>query len=286
MRRRIAYAALMTGLLGAGLLGAGLLVVPAAAADPAPATTADLAAALKGDALNAASMTLLTLLFLAVLLESALAILFNWRPFVETFNARATRPLVAFVVALITVLAYDYDAITALMGAVNNKTGLEVRLFGQILTAAILAGGSSGVNTVLVSLGFREVKTPATVTPKVPPDHAWVSVQVEQSPPTADRSRLHVHIGPPDATNQSDAAKVRLAGTIGLWKESRLKGIARFFLRPPGRFPAFGGHAVKASEACTVALSSRTNDGTLKVLNSVTFTPAPGAIIDLNLPIS
>src|SRR5437773_1039830 len=38
------------------------------------------------------------LFVLALVLESALAVIFNWRPFVETFNARATRPLISFVV--------------------------------------------------------------------------------------------------------------------------------------------------------------------------------------------
>ena len=48
------------------------------------------AAHLSPDALGAATTTVLVLFFIAVLLESALAVLFNWRPFVETFNARAT----------------------------------------------------------------------------------------------------------------------------------------------------------------------------------------------------
>src|SRR6266542_2275670 len=39
------------------------------------------------------------LFLLAAVLESALAVIFNWRPFVETFNARAVRPLVSFLVA-------------------------------------------------------------------------------------------------------------------------------------------------------------------------------------------
>jgi hypothetical protein len=50
----------------------------------------------------------------------------------------------------------------------------------MILTAAILAGGSAGVNTMLVALGFREVKTPATIAPRVPPDRAWIALHVER----------------------------------------------------------------------------------------------------------
>ncbi|WP_431862532.1 hypothetical protein [Azospirillum sp.] len=280
--------------LGASLLGlstaafAGDAPVPPPAA-PVHTTTDTLAAALSGDALTAAGTTVLTLFFLAVLLESALALLFNWRPFIETFNARATRPLIAFVVAMIAVLAYNYDAITALMDAVqNNKSGSPIRVLGQVLTAAILAGGSAGVNTMLVALGFREVKTPTTVAPKVPPEYAWIAVQVTEPTPSANGgSDLYVRIGPPDATTPTDAAKVRLAGIIGARNRGRRSGLGRFFLRPIGRFPAFGGYTVKASEACMVAVMSAPKaDGSQQVLRSVSFTPAPGAVIDLNFTIA
>ncbi len=51
---------------------------------------------------------------LAVLLELALAIIFNWRPFIESFSARATRPLVSFGVALAFGVYFNFDAVTGL----------------------------------------------------------------------------------------------------------------------------------------------------------------------------
>jgi hypothetical protein len=116
---------------------------------------------LTGEGLSAATTTVLTLFLLAVLLESALAIIFNWRPFIESFNARATRPLVSFGVALAFVVYFNFDAVTGLMNAVQ-KTAWPANWFGHVLTAAILAGGSAGVNTMLVALGFRELKTQDT----------------------------------------------------------------------------------------------------------------------------
>src|SRR5262249_46470395 len=68
----------------------------------------------------------LFLLFtLAVILESALAVLFNWRPFIETFNARAVRPVVSFVVALLVVREFNLDLFTTFVNAATNK-GFEL----------------------------------------------------------------------------------------------------------------------------------------------------------------
>lgn len=139
-----------------------LLASPAAAQAPQNGVFS----LLTGEGLSAASITVLTLFLLAVLLELALAIIFNWRPFIESFNARATRPLVSFGVALAFVVYFNFDAVTGLMNAVQ-KTALPANWFGQVLTAAILAGGSAGVNTMLVALGFRELKTQDTAAPKL-----------------------------------------------------------------------------------------------------------------------
>ena len=66
-----------------------LLLPGMAFANPqAPDTFAGL---LNGQALTNATYTALTLFLFAVLLESALALLFNWRPFVEVLNPRAVR---------------------------------------------------------------------------------------------------------------------------------------------------------------------------------------------------
>ncbi len=256
----------------------------ATATPEAAATAATVASLLTGAGLTAASTTVLTLFLIAVLLESALAVLFNWRPFIETFNARATRPLVAFVVAMLVVRSFGYDAMTALMDAVQGKTTLSpAGTLGQVVTAAILAGGSAGVNTMLVALGFREVKTPATIAPQVSPQHAWIAVRVIRKQSTGE---VRVQIGKPDPTAPDDLTKLPLAGVITETSPSSVSALKKFFLREKGRFPGYGGHEVPALEPCQIVLSAKaaTATGDLTVVPIPKgFVPAPGAIIDLTV---
>ena len=252
---------------------------------PAAAVPGSVSALMSGAGLTAASSTILTLFLMAVLLESALATLFNWRPFVETFNARAMRPLVAFVVAYVFVRGFDYDAITALMDAVQAKTAANATppgMLGEVLTAAILAGGSAGVNTLMVALGFREVKTPASVAPKVAPQLAWIAVRIVRRDSVGD---VRVQIGNPDPAAPDDAGKIPLAGVVGQGSTGTRNALQRFFLSEKGRFPSYGGHEVPAMEPCRIIVTARGKDGTDKVVEPMPkgFVPAPGAIIDLTV---
>jgi hypothetical protein len=227
--------------------------------------------------LASAATTAATLFLIAVLLESALALVFNWRPFIETFNARATRPLVAFLVAWQLVAAFDYDAVTQLMDAAQKKIAPSApATMGMILTAAILAGGSAGVNTMLVALGFREVKTPVTVAPKVPPEHAWIAVNLDRKTEQGD---LAVLIGASDGTGA-----LPLAGVIGPSSKPCRTALGRFFLRQTGRFPAFGGYVVEPGKPCRVEVRNAASLATTPIYG-VSFTPAPSAIIDLNVTV-
>ncbi len=265
-----------------GLAGFVLFLPLAAVAAEAPPPPANVASLLSGSALTAASTSVLTLFLIAVLLESALAVLFNWRPFIETFNARATRPLVAFAVAMLVVRSFSYDAVTALMDAVQGKTTASpAGTLGEVVTAAILAGGSAGVNTMLVALGFREVKTPATIAPKVSPQHAWIAIRVIRKQSSGE---VRVQIGKPDPTAPDDLSKLPLAGVIAEAGSGSVSALTRFFLREKGRFPGYGGHEVPALEPCQIVLSAKaaTATGDLTVVPIPKgFIPAPGAIIDL-----
>ncbi|MBR0680158.1 hypothetical protein GXW74_06645 [Roseomonas eburnea] len=234
------------------------------------------------EALASATSTVLILFLIAVLLESALAVLFNWRPFVETFNARATRPLLAFVVAYVFVATFQYDAVTALVNAVRRTPQLPMpQMLGQVMTAAILAGGSSGVNTLLVSLGFREVRTPATELPKVPPDRAWVAISVEQE---RTAGQVLVLIGKPPAEGAPATEGLALAGVIPGGPRGSGGALRRFFLRDVNRFPPFGGYQVPSAEPCRIVLRGRAKkeEGGEPIVSApLDFVPAKGAIIDL-----
>jgi hypothetical protein len=256
-----------------------LLLLPGMAfANPqAPDTFAGL---LNGQALTNATYTALTLFLFAVLLESALALLFNWRPFVEVLNPRAVRPLVAFIVALLFVLTYGFDAVGALMEATKERPpSSESGLLGKMLTAAILAGGSAGVNTLLVTLGFRQPRNPATEAARVPEKRAWIAVTVQRN---ASKGPVQVHVGPADPNDQAPYTKLPLADVIAPREPGRMRQWLRYFLYDPNRFPRYGGYELRAGEPYRVQLRGSDIAGK-NLVETREIIPAERAIIDLEM---
>jgi hypothetical protein len=220
-------------------------------------------------AYEASFKALFVLFVLAVVLESALAVLFNWRPFVETFNARAVRPLVSFIVAYLFVEAFTLDIVTSLINAATTGTH-RPSVPGKILTALVLAGGSAGVNNLLVALGYRQKKTPETTAPSPPPDRAWIALRVDRK--LAARP-VNVFLGARPA-----AGRPPLVGVI---KGSSKPGL-RFFLSDPGRFPGYGGHQVPASSEIAIDLVSTDAANNAVEIKWGPHTVAGGAVIDLD----
>ena len=176
------------------------------------------------------------LFVLAVVLESSLAVIFNWRPFVETFNARAVRPVISFLVAYVFVVLFELDLMTKLVNVIK-PSDYPPNTSGQLLTALMLAGGSAAVNNVLVGLGFRQQRTPATAVPKTAADARLDCGQ--DRPETSRVGPVSVFLGPPPAAG----AKPPLVAVLD--KPSR-RGF-RYFLADPGRFPNTGGYPIAAN---------------------------------------
>ena len=208
------------------------------------------------------------LFMIAVVLESALAILFNWRPFVELFNARAVRPVVTFVVAYVFVETFALDLITTI---VNAATSAEhgISPTGKVLTALVLAGGSAGVNNVLIGLGYRQKRTPETATPKPPPDKAWISVRIVRDKAVGP---VEVFLGAP-VTGKRPPLIAIIQGTS--------RPALRYFLSDPGRFPGYGGHAVDANSQIEIVVAGLDSNKTPLVKSWGPETVAGGGIIDL-----
>lgn len=211
------------------------------------------------------------LFVLAVILESALALLFNWRPFVETLVPRAVKPLVAFVVAYIFVRQFDMDVVSSLIGSLNNVPQ-EPSIAGQILTAMVIAGGSSGVNNLLTALGFRAVRTPENATTKVPPDKAWLAVRALRGNAVGD---LFVFVGPP-------GGGLSLLGVIkGRSKPGSLRAM---FLSDNGRLPSYGGYTVQPGQEYVIEVRGKDAEG--RPLVPETFGPlrfAKGSLVDIDV---
>jgi hypothetical protein len=143
---------------------------------------------------------------------------------------------------------------------------------GTILTALVLAGGSAGVNNLLVALGYREKKTPETVVPKPPQNKAWVAVRLKRKEAVGGVS---VFIG----TRPAAGGHPPLVGVIG----GRSKPGFRYFLSDPGRFPTYGGHQVPANTEISIDLVGVDNGAQVIQRPWGPVTVADGAIIDLEL---
>jgi hypothetical protein len=222
---------------------------------------------------------LFVLFIIATVLESGLAVLFNWRPFLEKFDSRGVKTLVSVLVAYVFVASFDLDIITALMNVYTDKN-YPISFPGEFITALIIAGGSSAVNGLFIALGLRSVRTVEQLTPKPPKTEGWVSVAL-----TREKSKGHavdVLIG--------DSSKVAVTRVISA-TANRPPKFLRYFLRDPARVPPSGGYAIPAGSDCVVELTARDSQGNpVKDADgspvSAKWGPHPiaaGAIVDIEI---
>ena len=210
------------------------------------------------------------LFMLAIVLESGLAVIFNWRPFVERFNARAVKPLLSFIAAYLLVRIFpSLDLVTAMVNASTTAVYSPTEA-GRILTALVLAGGSSGVHDLLVALGYRQRRTPELVMPKPPSGKAFLAVRLLRNKAVG---AVNVFMGLPAAPGPA------LVGTIN----GTSKPGVRYFLSDGGRFPGYGGHAMEANTEVTVVLAGKDADGKDIAAKWGPHLVADGAIIDLEM---
>ena len=169
---------------------------------------------------------------------------------------------------------FELDIVTALINASNPDAPKPVNTGGQILTALVLAGGSAGVNSILVALGFRQVTTQQTQ-PRPRPDKAWISVRAVRKSGTT--SSIDVLIGP-EITLASGGKEPPFVGTI---TGTSGMGVVSFFALDRGRYPNYGGHEVDSNQEIFIVLRDSE-----KKTDLATWGPhklAQGAIVDLDL---
>lgn len=139
MRKCVFLAAFAIGAVGA--------MGPALAA---PDATLDLSAANS----QAVLAVLGAFLVIAVALESAMATIFNWRFFRERFDGKGVKTPIMILVGWLIANQLDLDIFRELVQALG-QTNADPGLISEILTALLLAGGSSGFNQVFKKLGVR-----------------------------------------------------------------------------------------------------------------------------------
>lgn len=247
-----------------------LLYSLSAFAQPDTATVAPVAEA--GTNIYTASIAALTKLFvLAVLVESALSLIFNWRVFQEFFNQRAIKTVVLFVVSLIVVKTFDIDIVAELM-KIYNQGSSPGDLMSTTLTAMILAGGSSGVNNLFVALGFRSRLSEKTAQP--PSHEAWISVLVHRDSAATGEVLVQVSEEPSGA----NATYAAIAGSINARKKFR-----DLFFPNRNRFPKSGGYKLESGKVYRISVTGKDESGTQVSGLGETYSFAPRAIVDLDV---
>jgi hypothetical protein len=221
---------------------------------------------------DASFKALFVLFILAVLVENGLALVFRWRPYLDFLDSRTTNAFVAFVFSLILVRLFNLDIATQLIGVYTGAKPLDLKEWmgwpGSMLTAMIIAGGSSGVNRIFQSFGFRPTSAQEAPPPHLEQNEAWISVTLVR-----DQAAGSVDILIKDA----------VAGTIS-GTSSKMGRFLRYFVRDKGRFPPSGGYTVTPGPGYTIALQGSKADGAN--LPRKTWGPyaiAPRAIIDLEM---
>jgi len=214
---------------------------------------------------------LLKLFVLAVLLESALALLFNWRPFVALFNGRGVKPMFSFGAALFIVFTLEPATVATLLAEYRGgPLRPSDRDIAFILEAMILAGGSSGVNRLLVGLGFRS-RVPTEQVVQAPKNEAWLSVGLRRTNA----------VGPVEVELQ-EGANLRLLGIIG--QVPRPGRILSWFINDYGRIPPSGGYSVTPGTSYLIRLKGKDSSGA--PIRSPDWGPhalADRAVVDIEL---
>lgn len=226
----------------------------------------------KGSNIYTESLAALTKLFvLAVLVESALSLIFNWRVFLEFFNKRAIKTLVMFLVSLTVVRTFDIDIVAQLM-KVYTPDSQPGDLMSTVLTALIVAGGSSGVNNLFVALGFRSRVADQAVQP--PRKEAWIAILVNRASATTGEVLVRISEDKSATTAEHDS----IAGSMNPRKKLR-----DLFFPNRNRFPNSGGYKLEANKVYKITVVGKDATGAERKGLGGTYSFAPRAIVDLDV---
>jgi hypothetical protein len=86
--------------------------------------------------------TLGAIVLLSIFIERSLALVFEHRSFIKTYQQRwqgqGVKEIIAYIVSLIVCIHWDFDAVSIIILAEHTS------LLGKALTAGVIAGGSKG----------------------------------------------------------------------------------------------------------------------------------------------
>ncbi|TCA23625.1 hypothetical protein E0H70_28260 [Rhizobium leguminosarum bv. viciae] len=240
-----------------------------------------------------ASAKALTMLFVtAVVLESAFAIIFNWRVFLAYFDTKGVKTIVMIVISAIVVFYFKLDVFASLLAAFSipnpsaDAAGVAASLQNQVketsdtlsklITALVLAGGSSGIHNMMYALGFRSNRDTETIS-KPEQTEAWVSVSVTRR--TVDGPVL-VSVQKLDPSPDG-ITPLALAGSV----KFRRPALKELLMRNLNRFPQNGGYVVEPEKTYLIqATGDKRGDSSTQLTSPPRYYKfAPRAIVDLDI---
>ncbi len=192
---------------------------------------------------------LVGLFVVATLMESAMALIFQWRLYREFFNGRAVKTVVMIAMGYAVVAQFDYDVFDRVVRIVRPGSvigDIDDGGLSEFLSACVLAGGSAAVNELFKALGLRPPADPEQHKPKPPDDRAWVSVKVIRQDAVGD-IRIHlVKVVPPDLELDKPATS-ELAGVVS-GRKTFAERLRNVFLSDFERLPSYGGLTVETGQ--------------------------------------
>jgi hypothetical protein len=219
------------------------------------------------------------LAIVVVFVESAMSALFNWRVYRAAFNHRALKTPIMVAVGLLIVLLFRYDVfarvlveVGALPAPANGDPDTAGNGLTALISAMVIAGGTSGINTLFQTLGLRSNLPDAPPPPTLRQDEAWISITVEGGAP-GDRFLVAIEEGAGDGLPVvAGAVEVRR-----FWQRVR-----DAWRTEANRFPSYGGRTLKAQTPYRITvLDTRTAEAPPKLVFEGSF--APRAIVDFDV---
>ncbi|MGM4914933.1 hypothetical protein [Rhizobium sp. 768_B6_N1_8] len=240
-----------------------------------------------------ASAKSLTMLFvIAVVLENGFAVIFNWRVFLAYFDTKGVKTILMVLISWIVVVWFKLDVFASLLAAftipdsganLTTQAAAMSNWISKLITAFVLAGGSSGIHNLMYALGFRSSRD-TEVTPKPQLDEAWVSISVKR---TNIQGPVQIGVVKVDTVPSGETA-IPLSGTIKFRRPNPLD----LLMRARDRFPANGGYIVEPNQiylvtAVAEAPGAKASDTkTIVKMPPRYYTFSPRAVVDLSLDIT
>lgn len=102
---------------------------------------------------NGLGSMLFLFLAVAVVFESAMSAIFDWRIYLRHLQGRGFKTPILVGAALLVCVWYDLDILNRILTALGRQS--QSHVVGTVLTALLISGGSSAVFRIYSKLGIR-----------------------------------------------------------------------------------------------------------------------------------